>query len=204
MYKFQEKQAKDIFVDLYDSTTGLPYPGVPASGLVLKYAKAGESTYTTKVLTEGVDGNFAEIGDGVYKISFLADELDTLGQFVFVIAGTGIYTILEQRVIIAEVEPAQYIAAVIPPTCLVFGNVKELTGIPSDTPVVVKAQVVELPAQQQGNYISTHPVTAYTDADGLFKLRLAIGTLVVLEIADVGFRRQFTVPELTSVDIKDI
>ena len=69
MYKFQEKQAKDIFVDLYDSTTGLPYPGVPASGLVLKYAKAGESTYTTKVLTEGVDGNFAEIGDGVYKIS---------------------------------------------------------------------------------------------------------------------------------------
>jgi len=52
------------------------------ANLVVKYAKYGDSALSTKTLGSS---DWIELGEGVYDIVFSATELDTLGEFKFVV-----------------------------------------------------------------------------------------------------------------------
>lgn len=73
-----------ILIDDTDFKT--PETGIAFGSATVKYAKEGDSAFTTKTLASG---DWDEIGDGVYRIKFSATELNTVGAFVFEVFATG-------------------------------------------------------------------------------------------------------------------
>jgi hypothetical protein len=203
-YEFTQGLAKDIFIPLYSLGTGLPKSGIVSANIVVKFVKSNGISFTTKVITTGLYGNFAEIGDGLYKLGFEAEETDVLGNLGISIVDSSIYGDVEPKLIIAEVKPSQVLAKQGPPTCRVFGDIKRLVGVAAIKPYEVNIQLVALPKFANGSLLAVTPERVYSNLDGLFEIDLAIGALVILEIPDTGFRRQFTVPNQASIDVENL
>ena len=72
---------RDLFVQMVDSADYV----TPKTGLTLtvQIVKAGSSSYA------GIAGTSAEVGDGTYRISLAAGDLDTLGAAMLKVAAGG-------------------------------------------------------------------------------------------------------------------
>ena len=60
--------------------------GVLFSGITVRYRKQGAGSFTTKTV---LAGEWNEIGDGVYQLTFTGSELDTAGFFRYLVTGAG-------------------------------------------------------------------------------------------------------------------
>ena len=65
---------------------GAPVTGLAFGDISVKYAKEGATGLTTKTINAG---NWTEVGQGLYDISFTGVELDTIRFFKYVVTGTG-------------------------------------------------------------------------------------------------------------------
>ena len=96
MRQFQQNDSRsalrDIFVQMVDendfvtAVTGLIVTPDSTVEITAEIVKAGESAYISTV------GVFTEIGDGTYKLSLAAADIDTLGQAQIKIEGDGCAT----------------------------------------------------------------------------------------------------------------
>jgi hypothetical protein len=204
-----EKKLQRIFYVLYD-TSGNPKTGLIDTDLIFKYAKADDSAFTIKTLNIATGGNFGELGNGMYWTDLLDTEMDTLGEFAIVITDHSGITpspgpaLIDTKHLLYQIVPQPIVSSGGIPTCMVFGNIKDLGGEPMDVKMVVTAQVLKLPNIVNSNYISSRVRSVFTDEDGLFKIKLVVGSIVRLEVRDAGIRRQFQVPDLSSINIVDL
>jgi hypothetical protein len=76
--------ATDIAVTLLD-TASAPANEVPYTDITVQYRRSGQTSFTTKTLLEG---EWTEVGDGLYLLTFTDGELSTPGNFRFLVTGT--------------------------------------------------------------------------------------------------------------------
>jgi hypothetical protein len=75
--------AKDVGVTLLDSLD-VPVTGVLFGSVTVRFRKNGAAGFTTKSV---LAGEWNEVGDGIYLLTFTAGELDTAGNFRFLVDG---------------------------------------------------------------------------------------------------------------------
>lgn len=75
----------DLAVTLLDGSEA-PVAGLTSVDVTVRYRKNGAASFTTKAL---LPGEFNEIGDGIYLITFDSSELDTGGNFRIIVTGGG-------------------------------------------------------------------------------------------------------------------
>lgn len=75
--------ATDVGVTLLDGSD-VAVSGVAVGDITVRYRKNGASLYTTKSV---LAGEWTEVGDGLYKLSFTSGELDTSGSFRYLVTG---------------------------------------------------------------------------------------------------------------------
>ena len=74
----------DVGVLLLDGSE-TPVIGVLFSAVTVRYRKNGAS-FVTKVL---LSGEWSEVGDGLYRLTFSGGELDASGSFRYLVTGAG-------------------------------------------------------------------------------------------------------------------
>lgn len=75
--------AKDVGITMLDAAD-VPVIGLTFASVTVKYRKNGAPGFTTKAL---LAGEFIELGDGIYLVTFTAGELDTAGSFRYLVTG---------------------------------------------------------------------------------------------------------------------
>ena len=205
--------AKNIYIQLIDFFSGLPILGAVSFDVTISLLKSDGTSFIDIILIDPPydDYNFIEISDGFYKVTLSASDLNILGAYVIHVKPkdpnpsspdpTPQFPNMLEQYLMSDVVHQQLVTVAGPPTCVVFGNVKDLTGVPAEHPYSVKAQVIKFPALFNDNYITAEPITVYTDINGFFQIRLTQGALIILEIVSAGYRRQLTVPAFASCDI---
>jgi hypothetical protein len=81
-YTVSREVGTELSLTLVDASQA-PVNGVAFGDITATYRKNG-GTFVTKTV---LSGEWAEVGDGVYKLSFTAAELNTAGSFRFTITG---------------------------------------------------------------------------------------------------------------------
>jgi hypothetical protein len=66
---------------------GLPATGLSFSAVQCQYRKEGDPSFNNKTLSMT---NFAELGNGFYRVTFDAFELSIPGSFAFIVFGAGV------------------------------------------------------------------------------------------------------------------
>lgn len=209
--KLYEKKLQRIFYVLYD-TNGDPRTGLGSADLIFRYAKATDTDYTVKTLIEGEEANFGELGYGFYWTDLTETETNIIGSLAITITTIGpgpsspspLPEEIDSKHITAHVEPYPIVPGASISLCTINGSVKDLGGEPTSKPLRVTTQIIKLPAIIDGNFISTRVKDVYTDEDGVFKMKLAVGATVRVEIKDAGVRRQFIVPDQETANLKDL
>ena len=148
--------------------------------------------------------------DGYYSILFTPDELDTLDQFLYVMAafggppapGTNINdferTIDIIKATSAESEPAPTLS-----TCIIKDHILDLSGSPIQN-TGISARLLALPAIMSSVGVYDEIVSTKTDANGFFQLTLIQGATVDIVIPSTGYRRTIVVPSTTSANLFEI
>lgn len=187
----------EVIVVLSD-TTNTPVTGLEFDDVVCEYRKAGASSFVSKTLT--ID-DFTEIGSGVYTIDFTATELDTLGQFVIKVTGTGI----AQSITIVDIVPAGTVSsAVTLSKCVISGQIADVTGYPI-AGAAVTARVVGAPSIELNTVAVTDDlVSVKTDLNGEFFISLIRLADVEITIPTVNYKRRLVVPNMASATLFNI
>ena len=73
----------DVGVTLLDGSE-VPVVGVAFGAVTVTYRKNGAASYSSKSL---LSGQWNEVGDGLYRVTFTSSELDTKGSFRFLVKG---------------------------------------------------------------------------------------------------------------------
>jgi len=209
--KLYERKNQRIFYVLYN-LSGEPVEGLLAEDIIFRYAKATDSEFRVKTLTSGIDGNFGELGQGVYYTDMIDSETDVIGNLIVTIANLDLGPSspsplpeeIDPKHILFNVEPYPIVPGAELKLCTIHGSVKTLGGRPSSKPMRVIAQVIKLPAIIDGNFLSTKIKESFTDEDGVFKMKLAIGATLRVEIPEAGIRRQFIVPDKETAKLEDL
>lgn len=138
-----------------------------------------------------------EVGSGVYTIEFSATDLDTLGLFIYTVNGATI----TQYVGTADVVTAtQAPTPVSLDTCIITGHIFDVGGSPL-AGVTVSARILSAPAIIGTVGLDGSRVSAVTDANGEFFLKLARQAYVDVVISKMGYRRQLVVPNQASANL---
>jgi hypothetical protein len=87
----------DIGVTLLNSSDA-PVIGVAVGDITVTYRKNGASSFTTKSV---LAGEWNEVGDGLYRLTFTAGELNTSGSFRVMVKGAA-FERYEADLIIAD------------------------------------------------------------------------------------------------------
>jgi hypothetical protein len=87
--------------------------------------------------------------------------------------------------------------------CILTGTITDVGGRPKRL-----VSIVSMPTAEQqvinGNLLRVEPVTARTNHDGTFELRLLRGADLILIIDQISMRMEFTVPDQATVDISEL
>ena len=75
--------AKDVAVTLLDGSEA-PVIGLTSVDVTVRFRKNGQVGFTTKAL---LPGEFNELGDGIYLVTFTSGEMDTGGNFRIIVTG---------------------------------------------------------------------------------------------------------------------
>jgi len=208
---------KPVWIQLIDWSTGLPITGATIYDVDVAILQNETTSFVEKTLLPLSDDspNFWEAEDGFYQLVLSGStDINILGSIVIRIMPkapnpsspdpTPEFPDMLEQYLMGDVVPQQLVTVAGPPTCVIFGNVKDLTGVAPEYPYAVKAQLIKFTTLLNDNYISADPIVVYTDINGFFQIRLAQGALIILEIAQAGYRRQFTVPSVSSIDLSAI
>ena len=148
--------------------------------------------------------------DGYYSILFTPDELDTLDQFLYVMASFGgppapgsVINDFERTIDIikatsAESEPAPTLS-----TCIIKDHILDLSGSPIQN-TGISARLLALPAIISSVGVYDEIVSTKTDANGFFQLTLIQRATVDIVIPSTGYRRTIVVPSTTSANLFEI
>jgi hypothetical protein len=73
----------DVGVTLLNSSD-VAVNNVAFGDVAVTFRKNGDALYTTKTLSSG---QWSEVGDGLYKVTFTSAELNTVGSFRYIVKG---------------------------------------------------------------------------------------------------------------------
>ena len=176
------------------SATGLPATGLTAAALTCEYRKEG-GAFVAKVLT----GLVTELGHGLYSIAFTSAELNTLGEFVFVLnSATTTQFAGEVSVVAATVTPT----AVQLLTCTLTDYVFDPAGNPVAGASVI-ARTAGQPTLQGSVGVTNAAVSVQTGADGQFFLPLPRLAMFDVTIPATGWQSRISVPNASTASLYD-
>lgn len=186
---------------LITSGTGVVRTGLVYTDVSVEFRRATDGAFVFKALQSG---DFSEIGNGLYQITFVADDLRALGQFHFAVRGTPALTPAIQL----YVGEAEVTSTATPGTAKTV-PVNNLTGNLVDTagqPLVGAGVAARLISTQViGGTLSvglgSGVVSTQTDSNGFFILTIAQGAFVEVTIPAANYKRQLTVPVASSTPL---
>jgi len=135
-----------------------------------------------------------------YNIPIYKEHIEEIGTYIFHVYGYSFDIFVERECL---PQPLSSIPA--PATCVVTGNVRNITGAAeSYKNVQVIAYPLKLPQVAGNNVLTGGRVTTHTDWDGFFSMPLVIGQTVIIEIIAAAVRFQAEIPDQPTVRIEDI
>jgi hypothetical protein len=87
--------------------------------------------------------------------------------------------------------------------CLLTGKITDVSGRPVRL-ASVNFKSVPIMQTLYTSVLSTGVKTAYTDRNGEFAIRLLRGAQLIASCEKTGYRKQITIPDQTTVDLKDL
>lgn len=128
--------------------------------------------------------------------SYTTPELDSGHYWIIFKNGATIY---QQE----QVYVGGYLYNSLPDTCIVYGQIVDATGEPlQNTNIyfkpIVMSQIID------GSALALTAVITRTDVNGEFALELVRGAQILAIIEATAYRKNITVPDQASVDIKDL
>lgn len=193
-----------IVVRLFDSIMneyeGQLNPLSPLIGLtydddiVVSYWQQRESSFTNLELTEE---NFRELGNGFYAIDLPA--FTEAGSAKVFISGN----IIRDVEVDLNVKPLPISMALPPRTCVITGNIADLTGEISRSEQI-RFRIANVPKHVGQSIVTSRVITTTPDAFGNFSVALIYGATVLVEIPQCGIRSQIEVPEVETVSLLDL
>lgn len=202
MYYNQDNQ---IIVHLYeensmfgyeDNSILIPAAGVLSVDLTVQYWLPGMALLQTLTIAET---DWDEIDVGVYALRIPKSILQSVGQFYLKINGMALR---ESRQTLEVIHAP--ITFVQPELCTVTGNVVDLTGDPDCCSEEIQYRVVGGIVFSGQSFVNSRLKTTRTDSYGNFVLPLIKGADVMIELKTSGFKKTITVPNLSTVQLKDL
>ena len=174
---------------------GSPVTGLTFADVTMRLRRSSES-FLDKILDAD---NFVELEDGFYAVSFEAEETAVIGPLAYTISGGTIDQFYEVVDVIAAYP------GMVPDlqTCMVYGNLVEITGMPTPhSPVSFK--IVGLPKVADSSLVTGMPIRVYSDSNGYFQASMLRGTTVLMDIEEAAVRYQFDTPDQDTVNVIDL
>lgn len=139
---------------------------------------------------------------GFYNFHIPKEHLLEVGTYAFVVTDT---TASNETKITKEAMPTPVNTESSVNTCIISGNVRDIAGhYDVDDQVLITAMPLHLPLPGSSSFIAAKKIKTLTDYSGNFSMPILIDTDVIFEIKDAGVRFQATVPDLPSVNLKDL
>lgn len=180
-------------------TTGYglgPSYGLTYNDINVWVSKAG-GPFTSKTMSAD---NWAELGDGYYRISWNEEDVNALGEFYFRVE----YTDQPEQVSGSfYVSPPPLNLEVEPTVCLVTGNIIDIGGSPNLYQKIV-FRPKKVPVVAGMSLVSSHWIQTNTDAFGNFSVKLLRSSEVVVEIIGAGIKQLIIVPDEPSASLLDL
>lgn len=185
-----------------EATDGTAATGLTTSDIQVDLKKAGESSFTNKVLS-GAD--LADLGSGFYEIDLSATDTDTLGTLAIRVTGATIKSMVVTAQVVTSTPESPTPEQSVNVTTI-FGYLKNADGTPlvgASVAAKVLSQPTVLHSGSEGLVLGTELVTSESDSSGYFLMSLVAGSTVDLFIPAANYRRTFLVPA-TSTNVFDI
>ena len=139
---------------------------------------------------------------GYYNFIIPAEYMTELGRYVFVAVNTDNAEVQELAV---ECLPSPINTEVALNKCIITGNIRDITGdYEVEDQTLITALPRRLPTALQNTFVSGKKIKTLTDYQGNFSFPIIIGMEVIFEIKDSGVRFQATVPDLPTINLKDL
>lgn len=191
---------KERWNTLYITIDG-GYGPLPALGItydmVAVTASKNGGEFAPKEVTE--DG-WRDLGDGYYSVLFTESDMDTLGEYYWVLAvaslGVGTRDVF-------DVDPAPFYLDSTAPTCVVTGNIVDIGG----DPIVfntLKFRPRNVPGVAGNSLLASGHIRTATDAFGNFSVKLLRSAYVLVEVENAGIRHLILVPDTPTAALIDL
>ncbi len=139
---------------------------------------------------------------GYYNFTIPAEYMTELGRYIFTAVNLDN---AEEQVLEVECLPSPINTEVALNKCIVTGNIRDITGdYDVEDQTLITALPRRLPTALQNTFISGKKIKTLTDYQGNFSFPIIIGMEVIFEIKDSGVRFQATIPDLPTVNLKDL
>ena len=139
---------------------------------------------------------------GYYNFIIPAEYMNELGRYIFVAVNTDNS---EEQELAVECVPSPVNTEVALNKCIVSGNIRDITGdYDVEDQTLITALPRRLPTALQNTFVSGKKIKTLTDYQGNFSFPIIIGMEIIFEIKDSGVRFQATIPDLPSVNLKDL
>lgn len=202
MYYNQDNQ---VIVQLYeensmfgyeDNTVLIPAAGVLFSDIYIQFWNPGTAGLDAIAITETL---WEEIDHGVYVLTLPKALTQVVGDFYLKITGPALRDF--KRTLYVEHPPVTFVK---PDLCMVTGNVVDITGDPDNYAEEVQYRVVGGIVISGNSFVNNKFKSTNTDSYGNFILPLIKGVDVMIELKTSGFKKTITVPNLSTVNLKDL
>lgn len=175
----------------------LPVTGLSYNDVSLTIKKAG-GLFSTKVLSETT---FIEVGSGYYEIYWGVSDMDVIGEFYLKLTPEIDGGITFEKIF--DVLPPPVFTSNAHPTCIITGNLIDISGSPmTGAPIVFRPKNVPIFAGP--SLLGSSRVPAYPDAFGNFSVELLRSVQVLVEIDNAGIRQLITVPDQETASLIDL
>lgn len=176
--------------------TGVPVTGVAFGDVTVSYRRAGDTTMTTKLLTAS---DWVEIENGYYALKWNTSDMASVGPFLFQVTGGTFDPVTAEF----DVVPAPIEALASPETCLITGNIVDLTGLAGFQDEII-FRLAKRPSAVGGIFLLADVIRTTPNVYGAFTVALTRGVQVIVAIERVGIRHQFTVPDAAQAQLIDL
>lgn len=202
MYYNQDNQ---VIVHLYEENSMFGYEDnsilIPAAGvlfgdIVIQYWRPGVVGLQALTILET---DWDTLDDGIYILRLPKEIIQSVGEFYLKITGTALRGYKKTYEIIHP--PLTFVQ---PELCAVVGNVVDLTGDPDCCSEEIQYRIVGGATFSGNSFVNNRYRTTRTDNYGNFVLPLIKGVDVMIELKTSGVKKTITVPNLSTVNLKDL
>lgn len=186
---------------VWESNVKLALSGVPVTGVVfgdvtVSYRRVGDLVLQTKLLTAD---DWLEVGNGLYALKWSTSDMASVGPFYYQVTGGTFDPVTAEF----DVVPAPIEALASPETCLITGNIVDLTGLAGFQDEVV-FRLAKRPSAVGGVFLLSDAIRTTPNVYGAFTVALTRGVQVIVSIERAGIRHQITVPDAAQAQLIDI